>query len=54
MLVMTLDTIYAVVEALWTLCAINNFVPTKQGGGFGQLCKTYGLKQPSALSPYTL
>ena len=35
MLTTTLDTIYAVVEALWTLCVINNFVPTKQGGGGG-------------------
>ena len=43
MLTMMLDAIYAVVEALWTLCVINIFVPTKQGvgGGFGQLCKTY-------------
>ena len=24
--------VYAVVEALWTVCAINNFVPTKQEG----------------------
>ena len=46
----TLDTIYAVVEALWTLCVINNFLPAKQGGGFGKLRKTYGSKKLSAFT----
>ena len=39
MLTKTLDTIYAVVEALWTLCVINILFPQSRGvgGGFGQL-----------------
>ena len=29
------DAIYAVVEVLWTLCVINKFLSTEQGGGGG-------------------